>query len=340
VTTRDVHDETFRPSEDLVAAVRETLLAWFEDWGRDLPWRRTRDPWRILVSEVMLQQIQVGRAIPFYEPFLARFPTLASLAAAPLSDAIVVWGDLGRYRRVVALHRTARLIVERYDGRIPPEPEALAELPGIGPYTAGAVACFAFERDVAFADTNARRVLHRVFMGPDVPEPAAPEHELMDLARRLVPPGRSWAWNQALIELGALVCTARAPRCASCPVRDHCGSRPAILGLLAAEPARRGPATVYEGSNRFYRGRVLAALRDAPRRGLSLHKLGTVVFAGTEGGSGRDAGVSRLREIVESLSKDGLVILHADAQAVAEEGTSYAGDETTDAGPGLQVRLP
>jgi hypothetical protein len=130
--------------------VREALLSWFEENARDLPWRRTRDPWRILVSEVMLQQIQVKRATPFYERFLARFPTVEALAGAPLSDAIRVWGDLGRYRRVVNLHRTARIVVDGHGGKVPSDPDALLKLPGLGPYTAGAVACFAYERDVAF----------------------------------------------------------------------------------------------------------------------------------------------------------------------------------------------
>ncbi len=143
--------------------MREALLSWFEENGRDLPWRRSRDPWPILVSEVMLQQIQVKRAIPFYERFLARFPTVQALAEAPLSDAIRVWGDLGRYRRVANLHRTARIIVEEHDGKIPPGPDVLVKLPGIGPYTAGAVACFSYERDVAFGMT-----------GINAPSPASP----------------------------------------------------------------------------------------------------------------------------------------------------------------------
>ncbi len=144
------------PDAAKAEAVRGALIPWFEENGRDLPWRRTRDPWRVLVSEVMLQQIQVKRAVPFYERFLARFPTVEALAEAPLADAIRVWGDLGRYRRVVNLHRTARLILEEHGGRVPSDPEALLKLPGVGPYTAGAVACFAFERDAPFLDTNVR----------------------------------------------------------------------------------------------------------------------------------------------------------------------------------------
>ncbi len=131
--------------------MREALLSWFDENAHDLPWRRTRDPWRILVSEVMLQRIQVKRAIPFYERFLARFPTVEALAGAPLSDAIRAWGDRGRYRRVVNLHRTARIVVDEHGGEVPSDPDVLLKLPGIGPYTAGAVACFAFERDVGFA---------------------------------------------------------------------------------------------------------------------------------------------------------------------------------------------
>ena len=129
--------------------IGEALLSWFAQNARDLPWRRTRDPWRVLVSEVMLQQIQVKRAVPFYERFLERFPTVEALADAPLADAIRVWEDLGRYRRVVYLHKTARILVDEHGGEVPSDPEELVKLPGIGPYTAGAVACFAYERDVS-----------------------------------------------------------------------------------------------------------------------------------------------------------------------------------------------
>jgi len=189
-----------RPADpEKIEAVRETLTGWFREDARDLPWRRTRDPWRVLVSEVMLQQIQVVRAVPFYERFLERFPTVGALAEAPLAEAIQVWGDLGRYRRVVSLHRTARIVVEEHGGEIPSDPEALVKLPGIGPYTAGAVACFAYERDAAFVDTNMSRVLHRIFFGVDVPGPTAADRELLDLAAELVPSGGGWEWNQALM---------------------------------------------------------------------------------------------------------------------------------------------
>jgi A/G-specific adenine glycosylase len=148
VSRESARSSSFEPNNVKAEAVREVLISWFDENGRDLPWRRTRDPWRILVSEVMLQQIQVMRAVPFYEAFVGRFATPRALAEAPLAEAIRVWGNLGRYRRIVNLHRTARILMKEFDGVVPSNPEALVRLPGIGPYTAGAVACFAFEKDV------------------------------------------------------------------------------------------------------------------------------------------------------------------------------------------------
>ena len=331
-----------KADQEKVVAVRGTLVPWFRENGRDLPWRRTRDPWRILVSEVMLQQIQVVRAIPFYERFLERFPTLESLAAAPLADAIRAWGDLGRYRRVVNLHRTARLVVEEHDGLIPSDPGVLVTLPGIGPYTAGAVACFAFEKDVPFFDTNIHRVLHRVYFGPEIPEPAANKTELLDLAAELVPAGEGWAWNQAVMEFGALHCTARRPRCGECPVSGHCRSHPGMPEILAGVPrAPKGKQNHgYEDSNRHLRGRVLARLREAAD-GLELRE----IHAGLDGTA---VELPRLWAAVRSLEADGLARTWSTeappgtspgpAGVVGEERAVYsAGDEDL---ARIRVRLP
>ncbi|HEV2744923.1 MAG TPA: A/G-specific adenine glycosylase [Rubrobacter sp.] len=324
--------------------MREALLSWFEENARDLPWRRTRDPWRILVSEVMLQQIQVKRAIPFYERFLARFPTVEALARAPLSDAIRVWGDLGRYRRVVNLHRTARIVVDDHGGNVPSDPDVLLELPGIGPYTAGAVACFAYERDVPFFDTNMHRVLHRAFFGPDVPAATAKPKEVMELAAGLLPSGRGWAWNQAVMEFGALRCTARRPACEGCPLHDHCKARPKMARALAGAPRakRNGPVPRYEETNIYLRGRVLARLREAPAPGVTIPDLALQI------GGATDVEPRRLREVVEGLERDGLLrVTDASerpeaypAGAVAEERASYsAGPEREDPAE-TRVSLP
>jgi A/G-specific adenine glycosylase len=290
----------------------------------------------VLVSEVMLQQIQVKRAVPFYEAFVERFPTPRALAEAPLAEAIRAWGDLGRYRRVVNLHRTARILLEEFGGEVPPDPGELVKLPGIGPYTAGAVACFAFERDAAFLDTNVRRVLHRLFFGAEVPEPTAKEKQLLSLAEALVPRGRGWEWGQSVIEFGALRCTARKPLCEPCPLSDLCAARPTIRAKLATLPRAEKAARRYEGSNRYHRGRVLAALREAPEGGVTLRELGEGLREGFGEGE-----LLWLLGVVGSLEKDGLVVVSSAGkwpQAVAEERAAYGADRPGDP-PGATTRV-
>ena len=322
------------PDLDRVPAIQDALIAWFGEHGRELPWRRTRDPYKILVSEIMLQQIQVARAIPFYLTFLDRFPTVEDLAAAPLAEVIRVWGDLGRYRRLVNLHRTAKRIVEEFGATFPRDVETLRTFPGVGPYTAGAVACFAFEQDVAFLDTNSRRVLRRLFVGADVPETSASDRELLALARRVVPAGRGWVWNQTLIEFGALHCTARRPACATCPIQEPCRAHPGIVSGPAERrrSAEAKRASLYEGTNRYYRGRVLAALRELPDdepAALDLRELGTRLrpeFSDDE--------LPWIYEVVESLRKDGLAAVNEDRPAYDAGGSS-----TLDPGE-VRVSLP
>ena len=315
--------------------VRAALLAWFAGNARDLPWRRTRDPYRVLVSEVMLQQIQVSRAIPFYHAFIERFPTIRDLATAPLADAIRVWGDLGRYRRVVNLHRTASLVLDEYGGELPRDVETLRRLPGIGPYTAGAVACFAFEQDVAIVDTNVRRVLHRLFVGVDVPKPQATDAELEPIAVAAVPTGRGWDWNQGLMDFGATLCTARRPACDRCPVREHCRAHPAIeatVAVIGRDPTRSKPAYRYADSTRSYRARVPARLREHSlgvegERGIRLHELGAQVHPHYS-----DGDATWLYGVVKSLAKDGL--------AVAEERPAYDSAGSAVVPTEVRVKLP
>src|SRR6266496_3306447 len=219
----DTNNSLFSIPPETLATVRGALLEWFAEHGRDLPWRHTRDPYKIMVSEIMLQQTQVDRVIPKYQAFLELFPSLAALAAAPTAEVIRAWTGLGYNRRAVNMQRTARAVLDAHNGQFPSDMAELLKLPGVGPYTAGAIACFAFEQDVAFMDTNIRRVVQRLFVGPEESAPAG-EMRLLAIARAAVPSGQGWAWNQAIMELGALLCTAAAPACWRCPVHSFCRS--------------------------------------------------------------------------------------------------------------------
>jgi A/G-specific adenine glycosylase len=233
--------------------VSAALLRWYARAARDLPWRRTRDPWAILVSEVMLQQTQAARVVPYYERFLARFPDPAACAAAPAAEVLRAWSGLGYNRRALALHRTATIVAR--DGW----PDDLVVLPGVGPYTAAAVASFAFGAAVLAVDVNVRRVQARSEIVVAEPTP-----EL----------------NQALMELGATVCTARAPRCSACPLAEGCDGP-------GEPPARAAGRPRFEDTDRFVRGRVVAAL--------------------AAGEPLPDVDASRLQQALHGLERDGLI---------------------------------
>lgn len=241
-------------------SLHEAVLAWYAGHARPLPWRDDPEPWRVLVSEFMLQQTPVARVHPVFERWLERWPTPAALAIEPLAEAIRAWGRLGYPRRAVRLHAAARSIVERHDGRVPSTYEELRELPGVGDYTAAAVASFAFGARRVVLDTNVRRVFARVEAGRETVE-SAPSKAERGLAEALVPDDDSLApvWAAATMELGALVCSARSPRCEICPVADLCRWR--ACGRPADE--RRRSAQGYAGTDRQVRGRILAALRDS-----------------------------------------------------------------------------
>jgi A/G-specific adenine glycosylase len=305
-----------RDTADLLA-IRQALISWFGEAARDLPWRHTRDPYRILVAEVMLQQTQVDRVVPKYQAFLERFPTLEALAAAPTAEVIRLWSGLGYNRRAVNMQRAARAVLEQWAGTFPHDTAALRKLPGVGSYTAGAIACFAFEQDVAFMDTNIRRVVRRVFVGQD--ERELSETRLMSIAQAAVPPGKGWIWNQAIMELGALICTAAAPACWRCPLRPSCRDYAArrisdeqIFEAAAAVRQHTRPRrvaerreTAYAGSSRFYRGRIVEVLRQQPSGSpLTLSKLGQLV---KEDFSDDDR--VWLGGLVEGLARDGLLLL-------------------------------
>jgi A/G-specific adenine glycosylase len=204
-------------------AFKRLVLKWFRLAGRRLPWRTTRNPYRVLVSEIMLQQTQVGRVIEYYPRFLKRYPTVHHLAKASPEAVREAWEGLGYYRRADNLHRLAQAVVRQYGGRIPDQPAVLGSLPGVGPYTAAAVASFAYQRRKAPVDTNVARVLRRAFQ-PRLPAGAAGRRALEELAQLILPqqPRTAWEFNQALMDLGATICRARRPRCPICPVRRAC----------------------------------------------------------------------------------------------------------------------
>ncbi|MDH2429213.1 A/G-specific adenine glycosylase [Sphaerisporangium sp. TRM90804] len=235
-------------------------MDWYAENARDLPWRRSdAGPWGILVSEIMLQQTPVIRVLPVWAEWMERWPTPAALAAEAPGEAVRHWGRLGYPRRALNLHACARAITAEHGGRVPSSYDELRGLPGIGDYTAAAVASFAYGHSHAVLDTNVRRVLARAVRAEEYPPKATTSTERR-LAESLIPAVDAPRWAVAVMELGALVCTARAPRCADCPVADACAWR------LAGRPAYDGPerrGQTYAGTDRQCRGRLLAILRDA-----------------------------------------------------------------------------
>jgi A/G-specific adenine glycosylase len=262
----------------------EPVLAWYARNARDLPWRApSASPWAVLVSEIMLQQTPVARVLPEYLGWMTRWPTPAALAAAPAGEAIRQWGRLGYPRRALRLHETATILVARHGGTVPADLDALRALPGIGSYTAAAVASFAFGQRHAVLDTNVRRVLARLVAGqPWAGAASSASVAERRLAESLLPaePAVAARWSVAVMELGALVCTAASPRCGDCPVARECAwlaaGRPGAGGVTGVNGVAAGVAAVvgvagaarrrtqkYEGTDRQCRGRLLAVLRAA-----------------------------------------------------------------------------
>ena len=261
--------------------MRKNILGYYARHARDLPWRRTRDPYAVLVSEVMLQQTQVSRVLPAYRSFLERYPTLRALARAPLGEVLRAWSGLGYNRRARDLWRGARL----HPRSLPRDVAGLDALPGVGAYTAGAVACFAYGARVPFADTNIRRVLGRALLGR-----VASEREARELDAALLPRRHADRWHHALMDLGATVCVSRSPRCAFCPIATLCRAR--VGGDVPRAIPRRQPA--FATSDRRIRGAIVRSLRDSSA-GITLRVLD---------GRIKD---ERLPRLVAALECEGLV---------------------------------
>jgi A/G-specific adenine glycosylase len=220
-----------------IPALNDALITWFEAHKADLPWRRTRDPYAVWLSEIMLQQTQVATVIPYYERFLARFPTVGALAAASLDEVLKLWEGLGYYSRARNLHRTAQMVVNTFGGVFPSSVDDLLRLPGVGRYTAGAIASIAYGVDVPVLDGNVIRILTRLFDIIDDVSLSSTHTALWDLAGQLLARGRAGAWNEGLMELGRRICTPKSPPCGVCPIADHCEAR--RLGVQQDRPVKR-----------------------------------------------------------------------------------------------------
>jgi A/G-specific adenine glycosylase len=278
-----------------IARLHRALLRWYRTHGRTLPWRGNHDPYQILVSEFMLQQTQVARVIEAFRAWCVRFPTVHALARARRREVLLAWRGLGYNRRALHLHEAARAIVDLHAGELPRDIPALQSLPGIGPYTARAVACFGMGMRTAVVDVNVERILVRI-AGL---ERKLPVRELQRVADEVLPRRAWYDWNQALMDLGAMVCTAAAPRCDSCPLRRLCASA-GMHALPAARP--RHARVLREPPRRFYRGRVIALLRDAPGHRMSLAELGLALKVDYHTDD-----LPWLHDIVVSLMRDGLL---------------------------------
>ena len=249
--------------EEALSAFRERLLSWYHTHKRALPWREDRDPYRVWISETMLQQTRVDQALPYFERFMAAFPDVQTLARASLDQVLKCWEGMGYYARARNMHRAAQQIVEGFGGEIPSSMEHLASLPGIGPYTAAAVLSIAYDRDVAVLDGNVTRVLCRLFAIREEPTRSAVKKRLRELAHALLPQGKAAAFNQAMMELGALVCTPKSLQCASCPVQTFCQAHRSgdPEALPAKSPRKIKPHYDVSAGIIWRDGRILIAQR-------------------------------------------------------------------------------
>lgn len=307
-----------------LAPVQGQLLDWFEREGRDFPWRhrdRTlampqsepiHDPYEILVSEVMLQQTQTARVVQKLPEFLERFPTVATLATAGRGDLLRAWQGMGYNRRALRLQDAAVAVVERFAGVIPSRVEDLVSLPGVGRYTANAVACFAFGGEVAVVDVNVSRVLSRLFYSCHTVGSVMPERIIQPLAEAVIPKGEAYRWHQALMDLGATICTARQPSCNACPLHNQClSSAPRRIALFCSggiySPRKLKSEPTFRGEpRRIWRGRIVERLRSHPSD-ISVVALGDSMIGDELSSTGPSTDINEFLEIIQGLLHDGLI---------------------------------
>ena len=274
-------------------STRNQILLWWDCTHRDFPWRETRDPWSILVSEFMLQQTQAKRVIPKYETFLQHFPTATACSQTSAAKVIELWSGLGYNRRALYLHATAQQIATTHDGELPSTLQELLLLTGVGEYSARAILCFAFEKDVGVVDVNVKRVLSRFVGAYLLPG------EAQRIANANVPNNEGWRWNQAMIELGATICTSRNPKCSQCPAKQECSW---VNNAALPDPSRKPKTPLmkskpFEGSDRQGRGKFVEKLRE---RDIPNHEIAEVL--------GWPNDQVRCERVIGRLIQDGLVV--------------------------------
>lgn len=280
----------------LVEDLRARLLEWYEEHGQDFPWRSARDPYRALVAATCAQQTQMVRVLPTYERWVEAFPTLATAAAATVEEALRVWDRAGYPRRALNLRAAARICLERHDGRLPESDAELLALPGVGPFTAAIVRCFGFGHDSVAIDTNVVRLLGRVIAGDLQPQRETAGSRIVAWAAQLVPSNEPERWNPAVMDFGGLVCAAR-PRCGACVLSSMCAARPRFEAGEQARPVRAQGR--FEGSDRQWRGRVLASLRSEVGA-VRVTSLVATLASGPED-------ERRVRALLRTLAAEGLV---------------------------------
>lgn len=297
------------PDTQHISRLHRLLLRWYANNARTLPWRSSDDAYAVLVSEFMLQQTQASRVIEHLPVWLRQFPDIRALAKAGRRSVLLAWSGMGYNRRAIALHETADMIMKSHGGRIPDDPAVLKSLPGIGPYTAHAVACFGYRKRTAMVDVNIRRIFSRLLVKQTDDTGMIRDAQAWDAAWTLLPQRSYYNWNQALMDLGALICTARRPDCADCPLNQLCLSS----GHLKAAP-QTVATVVRETPRRIYRGRVVELLRQAVGHELPASGLLTAVY-GDDGASERE----RLADVLSTLRKDGLISVYPDDPGTAPE---------------------
>ena len=275
------------------------MIKWYGSNGRDLPWRKTRDPYSIFLSEIMLQQTQAHRVIPKWHSFLSLYPNWITLASAPLADLIREWVGLGYNRRIIRASKAARIILNQYQGDLPSEPELLLALPGVGNYTSSAIQCFAFNKPVPVVDVNVNRVLIRFY---GLKSPQAPSR-IRELAKQSLPKRHTYEWNQALMDIGASICKAKKINCTICPLRKSCRTSSAGKTSIYVSKTTR---SVYKGSNRYFRGQILNQLKiHTKNKKVSLDHLSTTIGQNNPGKN-----IVQIKRALQGLQQDELVDLY------------------------------